>query len=133
YAAITSERLRTVVEQRFREAPRSTLLTDATAVRLSGTQVKLADGRTLSGRAVIDARGPQRAERRAGTGFQKFVGLELLVRSHAITRPILMDATVPQLDGFRFMYVLPLGPDRLLVEDTYFSTSPDLDSRTVEP
>jgi lycopene beta-cyclase len=39
----------------------------------------------------------------------------------------LMDATVPQLDGFRFFYVLPLAPDRLLVEDTCFSRSPLLD------
>lgn len=38
-----------------------------------------------------------------------------------------MDATVEQLDGFRFMYVLPLGPDRLLVEDTTFSDGPELD------
>jgi lycopene beta-cyclase len=133
YAAITSERLRAVVEQRFLEASRSTLLTNATASRISGTQVKLADGRALSGRAVIDARGPERAERRPGIGFQKFVGLELLVSSHGITRPILMDATVPQLDGFRFFYVLPLGPDRLLVEDTYFSTSADLDRGAIEP
>ena len=32
-----------------------------------------------------------------------------------------MDATVPQADGFRFVYVLPLAEDRVLVEDTYFS------------
>jgi lycopene beta-cyclase len=38
-----------------------------------------------------------------------------------------MDATVPQDDGFRFFYVLPLGARRLLVEDTVFSRSPRLD------
>ena len=38
-----------------------------------------------------------------------------------------MDATVPQVDGYRFFYVLPLAPDRLLVEDTYFSDSTHLD------
>ena len=37
-----------------------------------------------------------------------------------------MDATVQQLDGFRFIYVLPFGPDRLLVEDTRYSDTPDL-------
>jgi lycopene beta-cyclase len=41
-----------------------------------------------------------------------------------------MDATVTQLDGYRFVYVLPLASDRLLVEDTYFSNRPGLD-RTV--
>ena len=34
---------------------------------------------------------------------------------------VVMDATVPQEDGFRFVYALPLDPDRVLVEDTYFS------------
>jgi lycopene beta-cyclase len=43
------------------------------------------------------------------------------------TRPVLMDARVPQLDGFHFFYVLPLSQHRVLVEDTYFSDSPALD------
>jgi lycopene beta-cyclase len=61
-------------------------------------------------------------------GWQKFVGQELrLSRPHAFERPMLMDATVPQRDGFRFLYVLPLAPERVLVEDTYFSDSPALD------
>jgi lycopene beta-cyclase len=38
-----------------------------------------------------------------------------------------MDATVPQTDGFRFVYVLPLSATRLLVEDTYFADRPYLD------
>ena len=42
--------------------------------------------------------------------------------------PLLMDATVPQTDGLRFFYVLPMSPTRVLVEDTYFSDSAALDS-----
>jgi lycopene beta-cyclase len=38
-----------------------------------------------------------------------------------------MDARVPQSDGYRFFYVLPLGPRRVLIEDTYFSDTPALD------
>ena len=38
-----------------------------------------------------------------------------------------MDATVPQDDGFRFVYVLPLAEDRVLVEDTCFSDTDILD------
>jgi len=34
---------------------------------------------------------------------------------------------VAQIDGYRFVYVLPLAPDRLLVEDTYFSDGAALD------
>jgi lycopene beta-cyclase len=37
-----------------------------------------------------------------------------------------MDATVPQTDGYRFMYTLPLSPTRLLVEDTYYADGDDL-------
>ena len=38
-----------------------------------------------------------------------------------------MDATVAQADGFRFVYVLPLDEDLVLVEDTYFSDTDVLD------
>jgi lycopene beta-cyclase len=41
-----------------------------------------------------------------------------------------MDATVEQTDGFHFVYTLPLTPTRVLVEDTYFSDTPDLDRET---
>jgi lycopene beta-cyclase len=34
---------------------------------------------------------------------------------------------VPQLDGYRFVYSLPLTPTRLLIEDTYYSDTPDLE------
>ena len=44
-----------------------------------------------------------------------------------MARPTLIDACVPQLDGFRFVYTLPLDARRLLVEDTYFSDEPHLD------
>ncbi len=38
-----------------------------------------------------------------------------------------MDATVPQHDGYRFVYVLPFSETRLLVEDTYYADGGDLD------
>jgi lycopene beta-cyclase len=56
------------------------------------------------------------------------LGLELDVEpSTAPETPILMDARVPQTDGFRFFYVVPLAPGRVLVEDTYFSDNKRLD------
>ena len=67
-----------------------------------------------------------------GTGYQKFVGQEFSFEcGHGINEPVLMDATVPQYDGFRFVYLLPLTGQRLLVEDTYFSDSPSLCHETV--
>jgi lycopene beta-cyclase len=78
---------------------------------------------------VIDARGPGAYPLRAvRAGYQKFVGLEVrLQRPVDRSIPMLMDANVPQTDGFRFFYVLPYAPDRVLIEDTYFSDSPLLD------
>ena len=38
-----------------------------------------------------------------------------------------MDACVAQGQQLRFMYVLPLSPRRLLIEDTAFARTPDLD------
>jgi lycopene beta-cyclase len=43
-----------------------------------------------------------------------------------------MDALVPQRDGFHFLYALPLASDRVLLEDTYFSDSPQLDQQRSE-
>ncbi len=65
-------------------------------------------------------------------GWQKFVGLLLNTdRPHGLERPIVMDATVEQLDGYRFVYVLPFGPSQIFVEDTYYSDDPALDVETV--
>jgi lycopene beta-cyclase len=42
-----------------------------------------------------------------------------------------MDATVPQNDGYRFVYSLPFAPDRILIEDTYFSDDQALSRETL--
>lgn len=77
--------------------------------------------------AVIDARGPGDLTRLEG-GWQKFVGISFqFAESHGIERPTIMDATVAQIDGYRFVYVLPFGERELFVEDTYYSDTPDLD------
>jgi lycopene beta-cyclase len=61
-------------------------------------------------------------------GWQKFVGRLLRVGGgHGLTRPVVMDAAVEQLDGYRFVYLLPFDGERVFVEDTYYSDSPALD------
>jgi lycopene beta-cyclase len=56
------------------------------------------------------------------------VGLELqLAEPGPWAHPIVMDACVPQIDGYRFFYVLPFSPTRVLVEETRFSDAPELD------
>jgi lycopene beta-cyclase len=132
YAAITSERFDQVLRAQLGDRVRL----GRSALQVDAERVVLDDGEELTAPLVIDARGPSAASNLPGTyshvrstcGFQKFVGLELELRApHALAHPILMDATVPQDDGYRFFYVLPFAPQRLLVEDTVFSRSPRLD------
>jgi lycopene beta-cyclase len=133
YAAIASDRLAALVETRIAGAPGCVLLTGVEARNIGANEVTLADGRTLRGELVVDARGPSNAAFEA-IGYQKFVGLELeLAAPHRLCRPMLMDARVPQTDGFRFFYVLPLSERRVLVEDTYFADDAELDEEALRP
>lgn len=138
YACISSEHLHDVASARFASAPGSELVFGQTAVRITPHSVLLSGHRLLRARLVIDARGPTldlarglagapSADQVSTRGYQKFVGLELCVRPHALREPVMFDARVPQHDGFRFMYTLPLAADRLLIEETFFSDRPELD------
>lgn len=131
YAAVSSDSLHGVVSELARGG-RLELRLGTRASRIEPGRVELANGEVLEARVVIDSRGPDRFDRDLAIGFQKFVGLELEIEpGSGPTTPTLMDARVPQVDGFRFFYVLPFAPDRLLVEDTYFSDGPDLDEETL--
>jgi lycopene beta-cyclase len=123
YRAITSTRLHAVMSDLL--GADAWLGVEAAEVKAHA--VRLADGRRLAAPLVVDARGPRRS-RTLVLGWQKFLGLEVrLAAPHGLTRPILMDATVAQLDGYRFLYVLPFGPDRMLIEDTRYADGPALD------
>ncbi len=130
YASITSERLHASALLRLQAAGACVRL--GTAVRsLTPTQVNTADGGSVQARAVIDGRGfaPSPQLRLA---HQKFLGLELeLAHDHGLVGPLVMDADVPQHEGYRFVYVLPLAPRRLLIEDTYYADSGRLDTRAL--
>ncbi len=129
YAAITSERLHEVVGRALAEAPRAELMCSMAAERVAADGVRLADGRRLAAGCVVDARGPEAAAAPRGCGWQKFLGQELRTSAdHGIARPLVMDAAVAQTDGYRFIYALPFGPRRLLVEDTFFADGPQLDA-----
>lgn len=82
--------------------------------------VTTADGMVHRANVVVDSRGPETMAPHAGA-WQVFLGQQLeLTRPHGLRRPVVMDANVDQSDGLRFVYVLPLDQDRVLVEDTYF-------------
>ena len=123
YGSATSERLAKAVAAAL---PPAAIMTDMPVVAISPTSVTLADQRVLTAGAVIDGRG-QGPTKALDLRWQKFLGLEVeLAEPHGLAGPIIMDATVPQLDGYRFVYTLPFGPTRVLIEDTYFSDGADL-------
>ncbi|WP_075215269.1 lycopene beta-cyclase CrtY [Mongoliimonas terrestris] len=121
YATVSAERFDQVMTHRLGPA----ITCGARAVSVTPTSVTLADGRTLEAGTVIDGRGPT-AMPHLTLGWQSFLGEEIrLARPHGLTAPVIMDATVPQRGGYRFVYLLPFGPDRLLVEDTAYADDPD--------
>lgn len=95
-------------------------------------KIKTAD-RAYETMVAISCRGWRRFP--AGTaeaGWQKFVGLDLALEApHGLDRVTLMDATVPQIDGFRFFYLLPWDERTLLVEDTYYSNHAGLKTERI--
>lgn len=125
YASMTADRVHDALMERQGDSGLLVLLNhEADAV--TGNLVRFDDGTERTARLVIDARGP--ASGVVGAGYQKFLGLEMdLERPPTGDVPVVMDATVPQIDGYRFLYLLPFTSTRWLVEDTYFSDAPDLD------
>ncbi|XXF06829.1 lycopene beta-cyclase CrtY [Pseudomonas sp. D2-3] len=116
YASITGERFAEVLTP----ALGSGLLLGCRIAEVSPTRVMLESGERLEARAVIDGRGA-RPSSNLVLGQQAFVGQLLrLERPHGLTAPIIMDARVPQGDGYRFVYVLPFSADTLLIEDTHY-------------
>jgi len=113
----------------LREAlPSGAVLTGAEVSRADATSLDLADGRAVTAGAVIDARGAAGLPHLTG-GWQKFLGQTLrTARPHGLTLPVVMHATVEQLDGYRFVYCLPFSADEVFVEDTYYSDGPELDA-----
>ncbi|MBB4087004.1 MULTISPECIES: lycopene beta-cyclase CrtY [Sphingomonas] len=130
YYSIESSRLDRVVRATL---PEQALLLGRKALGVSATAVVLADGDRIEAKGVIDTRGTGDLST-LDCGWQKFVGRELaLAAPHGRERPVVMDATVKQVDGYRFVYVLPFGADRIFVEDTYYSTSADLNRGAIVP
>ncbi len=123
YNSITSADLHDWASQLLRP---DQLLLGAQVNSLDAGGAVLGDGRRISADRVLDARGPGSTAGMA-VGWQKFAGFELDVPGHGLTHPIIMDARVRQHDGYRFVYTLPLSPDRLFIEDTFYSDGPEID------
>lgn len=123
YNSVTSDKLHDTVSGHLGEA----VMLNAKIASLDAQAIHLADGRSFSAACILDGRGyaPSPA---LVLGFQKFLGLELRCAApHGEAAPVIMDAAVSQDDGYRFVYTLPLSPDRLLIEDTYYADGAALD------
>lgn len=128
YYSIESERLDAVIRATL---PPPALMLGRKALAASPTAVVLADGGRVEATGVIDARGTGDLGC-LDLGWQKFVGREIACRTpHGRERPTVMDATVKQIDGYRFVYVLPFAADRIFVEDTYYSDKAELNRRDI--
>lgn len=126
YYSIESERLDEVIRASL---PPENLLTGKMAKAVSPRLIVLEGGQRINAGGVIDARGPGDLYH-LDCGWQKFTGqLMQLSQPHNVTRPVIMDARVAQHDGYRFVYVLPFGMDKLFIEDTYYSDHPGHDRR----
>jgi len=123
YHSSTSERLAAVAIREFGD----NFQLGQEIEEIDHRSVKLSSGDTIEADCVIDGRGV-RSDGHLTLGFQKFVGKEVrCAKPHGQNIPIIMDATVPQQDGYRFIYTLPMDETRILVEDTYYSDGPELD------
>ncbi|MET3588765.1 lycopene beta-cyclase [Pseudorhizobium tarimense] len=128
YGSLTSASVATAIEQLVTVEIRA----NSPVASLSPDRVTLADGTLLQTACVIDCRG-FRPSSAMVLGYQKFVGLEVeLGQPHGLTCPMIMDATVDQHDGYRFVYLLPFSQTRILIEDTRYSDNAELDDVVFE-
>jgi lycopene beta-cyclase len=145
YATITSDRLRAATlalageQTRAAGAGRMVVRTGESCEILTPTAVRLGGNAEVSCRSVnsrqiincqmvIDCRGRAAAGSSGGAGYQTFIGHEYeTARRWPAAEPTVMDVPTDQTGGFEFLYELPLGPDRVLLEYTRFHEEPACD------
>ncbi|MEP4051880.1 MAG: lycopene beta-cyclase CrtY [Litorimonas sp.] len=131
YCTGNSETLRACVQPHI-DSGRLTVAFNTSVETLAPDHVILKTGEKLEATCVLDARGFEPNDD-VFLGYQKFVGHVIKTKKpHGVKRPIIMDATVPQLGGYRFVYCLPYSDTELLVEDTYYTDGPELRSQEVD-
>ena len=124
YNAVEAPALDALVRTRL---PAGSWRLGVTVEEIDADGVILSTGERIAASGVIDVRGPGGPLPGLELGWQNFVGIEFAAAAPEPDCATVMDATVPQRDGYRFVYVLPLAPDRVLVEDTYYADEPALD------
>jgi lycopene beta-cyclase len=121
YHSVTSSRLRQMIQPQIHDR----LLLNEAVLKVDSQCVYL-KGKEIEAQVIFDARGLEQHQLNY-CGFQKFVGMDLdLYEAHGLKHPVIMDATCKQEDGYRFFYLLPWNDHSILVEDTRYSLSSDL-------
>ena len=128
YNSIHSENLDRLVRERLDPGQ---FRANASVTSLGPHGITIDDGEKISARGVIDARGPSGKMTGLELAWQKFVGIEFDVPGHGLGSPVIMDGTVEQIDGYRFLYSLPFSEKRILIEDTYYSDTPRLPVKAI--
>lgn len=124
--SISSERFHEVLMNALGNA----VMLNASVTNITRNAVHI-DGEIFKAHVVVDGRGHAVSEHMR-YAYQKFIGQEVvLTQPHGQALPVIMDAMVAQDDGYRFVYTLPFDEKRILVEDTYYSTTPDLDFKRI--
>jgi len=120
------------------ELPAERVMLETKAAQIDAAGVTLADGRRIAARRVIDCRAFRASTHLAG-GWQVFLGQHFRCETpHGLTRPVIMDASVDQVAphgngaAYRFVYVLPLSPTEVFVEDTYYADQPRMDASVLK-
>lgn len=130
YCTGNSETLRACVKPHINSG-RLQVLLETRVESLDAERVIFENGETLAAACVLDARGFEPNEN-VFLGYQKFVGKTIRTKEpHGLQNPIIMDATVEQLGGYRFVYCLPFTEHEILVEDTYYTDGPELSESKV--
>jgi len=131
YCTGNSDTLRACVQPHI-ESGRLNVHLNTEVEKLESDHVILKNGERKEAGCVLDARGFEPNDN-VFLGYQKFVGHVIKTQQpHGVQRPIIMDATVEQLGGYRFVYCLPYSEDELLVEDTYYTDGSELHSQEVD-
>lgn len=114
------------------QLPETALKVGHKVKKIKSGLLKLQAGGEIAANAILDVRGGGDISA-LEYGWQKFRGHMLrLKKPHGLDRPVIMDATVDQLDGYRFVYSLPFGDKDVFVEDTYYSDSKEIDPEVLD-
>lgn len=126
YCTGNSNSLRACVDP-FIKSGRLKLILNTEVVKLTSFDVTILNGEKFTGDYIFDARGFT-FDDNIKLGIQKFYGKTIeTAKPHNLKYPIIMDATVSQHDGYRFIYCLPFGKNQILIEDTYYSDGLNFD------